>query len=305
MVGWHFLLWVGESRRDTLRRDHVTFSEGFILFARQRASSEIFHDALLLTIFVVVSQSTGMSHYTELIEMRNYYSRVSKNDSHILDDPFETRIRRRWLAEVINGVRLLPPTVTSIPQHRHTSTSSSSSRLKRWCTAGLQHSPDRGSIFPNLLLSLLCKLKPQCTHQQASAKSLFFLSSLRNIQTNPAHQERLSLRQADKMVCELFSVMKMSCVSVTRIHLLPCFHQGRCCEPFPLVICLAVTNELASHLPLQMLLFFNMFYFPCWWFSAAFMLEVKVSSLFRVPSSRQHQLLLSARCFLPARCYSI
>lgn len=71
-----------ESRRDALRRDHVTFSEGFILFARQRASSEIFHDALLLTIFVVVSQSTGMSHYTELIEMRNYYSRVSKNDSN-------------------------------------------------------------------------------------------------------------------------------------------------------------------------------------------------------------------------------
>ncbi|XP_075881844.1 transmembrane protein 17A isoform X2 [Nelusetta ayraudi] len=37
----------------------------------------------------------------------------------------------------------------------------------------------------------------------------------------------------------------------------------------------SVTNELASHLPLQMLLFFNMFYFPCWWCSAAFMLEVK------------------------------
>lgn len=42
------------------------------------------------------------------------------------------------------------------------------------------------------------------------------------------------------------------------------------------VIFLSVTNELASNLPLQMLLFFNMFYFPCWWFSAAFMLEVKV-----------------------------
>lgn len=48
-------------------------------------------------------------------------------------------------------------------------------------------------------------------------------------------------------------------------------------DPVPLVICRAVTNELASNLPLQMLLFFNMFYFPCWWFSSASMLEVKVS----------------------------
>lgn len=125
---------------------------------------------------MVVSQSTGMSHYTELIEMRNYYSRASKNDSQILDDPFETRVRRRWLAEVINGVRLLPPTVTSIPQHRHTSTSSSSSsrRLKRWCTAGLQHSPDRGSIFPNLLLSCCANSSLSLRIKQASAKSLFF-----------------------------------------------------------------------------------------------------------------------------------
>ncbi|KAK2837982.1 hypothetical protein Q5P01_015194 [Channa striata] len=37
----------------------------------------------------------------------------------------------------------------------------------------------------------------------------------------------------------------------------------------------AVANELVSHLPLQMLLYFNMFYFPCWWFSAVLMLEVK------------------------------
>lgn len=44
-----------------------------------------------------------------------------------------------------------------------------------------------------------------------------------------------------------------------------------------IVICLAVVNELVSHLPLQMLLYFNMFYFPCWWFSAVFMLEIKVS----------------------------
>ncbi|KAF3695464.1 Transmembrane protein 17A [Channa argus] len=37
----------------------------------------------------------------------------------------------------------------------------------------------------------------------------------------------------------------------------------------------AVVNELVSHLPLQMLLYFNMFYFPCWCFSAVLMLEVK------------------------------
>ncbi|CAN9512940.1 unnamed protein product [Ophioblennius macclurei] len=37
----------------------------------------------------------------------------------------------------------------------------------------------------------------------------------------------------------------------------------------------SVVNQLVSHLPLQMLLYFNMFYFPCWWFSAVFMLEVK------------------------------
>lgn len=45
-----------------------------------------------------------------------------------------------------------------------------------------------------------------------------------------------------------------------------------------LVFSLAVVNELVSHLPLQMLLYFNIFYFPCWWFSAVFMLEVKVSA---------------------------
>ncbi|KAF6735381.1 Transmembrane protein 17A [Oryzias melastigma] len=36
-----------------------------------------------------------------------------------------------------------------------------------------------------------------------------------------------------------------------------------------------VVNELVSHLPLQMLLYFNLFYFPCWWISAVFMLETK------------------------------
>ncbi|XP_034025372.1 transmembrane protein 17A [Thalassophryne amazonica] len=41
----------------------------------------------------------------------------------------------------------------------------------------------------------------------------------------------------------------------------------------------SVVNELVSHLPLQMLLYFNVFYFPCWWFSAVFMLEVKFSYL--------------------------
>ncbi|KAM3868470.1 transmembrane protein 17A [Diretmus argenteus] len=37
----------------------------------------------------------------------------------------------------------------------------------------------------------------------------------------------------------------------------------------------SVANELVSHLPLQMLLYFNMFYFPCWWCSAVVMLELK------------------------------
>uniref|UniRef100_A0A3Q3VPN8 Transmembrane protein 17A n=1 Tax=Mola mola TaxID=94237 RepID=A0A3Q3VPN8_MOLML len=37
----------------------------------------------------------------------------------------------------------------------------------------------------------------------------------------------------------------------------------------------AAVNELVSHLPLQMLLYFNMFYFPSWWFSEVFMLELK------------------------------
>ena len=35
-------------------------------------------------------------------------------------------------------------------------------------------------------------------------------------------------------------------------------------------------HELVSHLPLQMLLYFNMFYFPCWWVSAVAMLHLKV-----------------------------
>ncbi|KAM8866243.1 transmembrane protein 17A [Synchiropus picturatus] len=41
----------------------------------------------------------------------------------------------------------------------------------------------------------------------------------------------------------------------------------------------AVVNTLASHLPLQMLLYFNLFYFPCWWFSSVFMLQVKFQYL--------------------------
>lgn len=44
------------------------------------------------------------------------------------------------------------------------------------------------------------------------------------------------------------------------------------------VVVIAVASEQASHLPLQMLLYFNGFYFPCWWFSTVFMLDVKVSS---------------------------
>lgn len=65
-----------------------------------------------------------------------------------------------------------------------------------------------------------------------------------------------------------------------------------CEDPHHVITCLAVTNELASHLPLQMLLFFNVFYFPCWWFSSAFMLELKVS--LRLP----HCTAVSFRCLL-------
>uniref|UniRef100_A0A8C6U4N6 Zgc:112294 n=1 Tax=Neogobius melanostomus TaxID=47308 RepID=A0A8C6U4N6_9GOBI len=39
------------------------------------------------------------------------------------------------------------------------------------------------------------------------------------------------------------------------------------------------THMLVSHLPLQMLLYFNMFFFPCWWFSSVFMLDVKYEYL--------------------------
>lgn len=48
------------------------------------------------------------------------------------------------------------------------------------------------------------------------------------------------------------------------------------CESVSLLIRPAAVNELVSHLPLQMLLYFNMFYFPSWWFSEVFMLELKV-----------------------------
>uniref|UniRef100_A0A3P9JPT7 Zgc:112294 n=1 Tax=Oryzias latipes TaxID=8090 RepID=A0A3P9JPT7_ORYLA len=34
-----------------------------------------------------------------------------------------------------------------------------------------------------------------------------------------------------------------------------------------------------SNLPLQMLLYFNLFYFPCWWFSAVVMLDIKFHHL--------------------------
>ncbi|XP_036382124.1 transmembrane protein 17A [Megalops cyprinoides] len=38
-------------------------------------------------------------------------------------------------------------------------------------------------------------------------------------------------------------------------------------------------NEVASHLPLQMLLYFNAFYFPFWWLSEVFTLDVKFDLL--------------------------
>uniref|UniRef100_A0A3P9KNK1 Zgc:112294 n=1 Tax=Oryzias latipes TaxID=8090 RepID=A0A3P9KNK1_ORYLA len=40
-----------------------------------------------------------------------------------------------------------------------------------------------------------------------------------------------------------------------------------------------VVNEQVSNLPLQMLLYFNLFYFPCWWFSAVVMLDMKFHHL--------------------------
>uniref|UniRef100_H3DDT2 Zgc:112294 n=1 Tax=Tetraodon nigroviridis TaxID=99883 RepID=H3DDT2_TETNG len=43
---------------------------------------------------------------------------------------------------------------------------------------------------------------------------------------------------------------------------------------------IAVASELASDLPLQMLLYFNRFYFPCWWISTVCMLELKFQYLY-------------------------
>uniref|UniRef100_A0A3P9KN89 Zgc:112294 n=1 Tax=Oryzias latipes TaxID=8090 RepID=A0A3P9KN89_ORYLA len=40
-----------------------------------------------------------------------------------------------------------------------------------------------------------------------------------------------------------------------------------------------IVNEQVSNLPLQMLLYFNLFYFPCWWFSAVVMLDMKFHHL--------------------------
>ncbi|XP_016107426.1 transmembrane protein 17A isoform X1 [Sinocyclocheilus grahami] len=40
-----------------------------------------------------------------------------------------------------------------------------------------------------------------------------------------------------------------------------------------------VCAEVASHLPLQMLLYFNIFYFPFWWISEVLMLHLKFSYL--------------------------
>ncbi|MGH0143169.1 UNVERIFIED_CONTAM: hypothetical protein FKN15_077901 [Acipenser sinensis] len=38
-------------------------------------------------------------------------------------------------------------------------------------------------------------------------------------------------------------------------------------------------HEMVSHLPLQMLLYFNTYYFPFWWISEVLMLELKVPEL--------------------------
>lgn len=54
------------------------------------------------------------------------------------------------------------------------------------------------------------------------------------------------------------------------------------------VVLIAVASEQASHLPLQMLLYFNGFYFPCWWLSTVFMLDVKVSSWTQLKNKTLH-----------------
>ncbi|XP_061526997.1 transmembrane protein 17A [Phycodurus eques] len=41
----------------------------------------------------------------------------------------------------------------------------------------------------------------------------------------------------------------------------------------------SVANEVACDVPLQMLIYFNVFYFPCWWLSSVCMLEVKFAHL--------------------------
>ncbi|CAL8262236.1 unnamed protein product [Boreogadus saida] len=41
----------------------------------------------------------------------------------------------------------------------------------------------------------------------------------------------------------------------------------------------SAVQELVSHLPLQMLLYFNVLYFPCWWASAVAMLHLKLCLL--------------------------
>ncbi|XP_064209697.1 transmembrane protein 17A [Anguilla rostrata] len=48
-------------------------------------------------------------------------------------------------------------------------------------------------------------------------------------------------------------------------------------------------NEVVSHLPLQMLMYFNAFFFPFWWISEVFMLELKFDLL-----PRYYQCLLVA-----------
>ncbi|CAL8327664.1 unnamed protein product [Arctogadus glacialis] len=56
----------------------------------------------------------------------------------------------------------------------------------------------------------------------------------------------------------------------------------------------SAVHELVSHLPLQMLLYFNMFYFPCWWASAVAMLHLKLCLLPGVllPGPAGHRVIL-------------
>ncbi|MBN3315688.1 TM17A protein, partial [Atractosteus spatula] len=58
-------------------------------------------------------------------------------------------------------------------------------------------------------------------------------------------------------------------------------------------------HEIVSHLPLQMLLYFNVFYFPVWWVSEVLMLELK---FYLLPSYYQFLLVTGMVLFTVSEC---